>query len=87
MNTEMLPPAAKKQKQLSIANFFGGANNARPSINAEVERETPTPNYVVYVDQGCMVPTHDQDNSECICYIRLHKEARLSDQVIYSRFL
>ena len=29
MGTEILPPVAKKQKQLSIANFFGGANNAR----------------------------------------------------------
>jgi hypothetical protein len=36
MDTEILPPVAKKQ--LSIANFFGGANNAGPSINAEVER-------------------------------------------------
>jgi len=57
MDTEILPPVAKKQKQLSIANLFGGANNARPSINAKVERETPTPNYVVHMDQDRLVPT------------------------------
>jgi hypothetical protein len=58
MDIEIRPPVAKKQTQLSIANFFGGANNARPSINAEVECKTPTPNYV---DQDWLVPTHDQD--------------------------
>ena len=58
MDTELLPPVARKQKQLSIASFFGGGNNAGPSINAEVGRKTPTPNYV---DQDRLVPTHDQD--------------------------
>jgi hypothetical protein len=56
--TEILPPVARKQKQLSLASFFGGANNAGPCINAEVERNIPTPNYV---DQDRLVPTHDQD--------------------------
>ena len=58
MDTEVLPAVAKKQKQLSMANFFGGANNAIPSRNAEVvqlERKTPTtPNYV---GQARLVPT------------------------------
>ena len=60
MDTEVLPPVAKKQKQLSIANFFGGANNARPSRNAgvvQLERKTPTPNYV---GQDRLVPSDDQ---------------------------
>jgi len=61
MDTEILPPVAKKQKQLSIANFFGGANNARSSINAKVECETPTPNYVVHLDLDRLVPTRDQN--------------------------
>ena len=61
LDTEVLPPVAKKHKQLSIANFCGGASNAGPSRNAEVvqvERKTPTPNYV---GQDRLVFTDDQD--------------------------
>ena len=65
---KVLPPVAKKQKQLSIVNFFGGANKAEPSRNAEVvklERKTPTtPNYV---GQDRLVPTDDQHIAVGLC--------------------
>ena len=61
MDTEVLPPVAKKQKQLSIAIFFGVADNAGLSRNGEmvqVDRKAPTLNSV---GQDRLVPTDDQD--------------------------
>jgi len=80
MDTEILPPVAKKQKQLNITNFFGGANNARPSINAQVERETPTPNYVVHMDQDRLVPTRDQDIAVALSWRLAGTPSWLMDQ-------